>query len=70
MGVLGIQIIKVSDDEENEIKQMIMKRDEYREQKNFEEADSIRIQIAKKDIVFVDHKNRTIWIKQERIKAE
>ena len=70
MDVLGIQIIKVSDDEENEIKQMIKKRDEYREQKNFEAADNIRMQIAKKNIVFADHKNRTIWIKQEKIKAE
>ena len=70
MDVLGIQIIKVSDDEENEIKQMIKKRDECREQKNFEEADNIRMQIAKKNIVFADHKNRTIWIKQEKIKAE
>ncbi len=68
--VLGIQIIKVSDDEENEIKRMIKKRDECREQKNFEEADNIRMQIAKKNIVFADHKNRTIWIKQEKIKAE
>ena len=70
MDVLGIQIIKVSDDEENEIKQMIKKRDEYREQKNFEEADNIRMQITKKNIVFADHKNRTTWIKQEKIKAE
>ena len=49
---------------------MIKKRDEYREQKNFEEADNIRVKIAKKNIVFTDHKNRTIWIKQEKIKAE
>ena len=70
MDVLGIQIIKVSGDEENEIKQMIKKRDEYREQKNFEEADNIRIQIANMHIVFADHKNKTTWIKQERIKAE
>jgi len=70
MDVLGIQIIKVSNDEENEIKQMIKKRDECREQKNFEEADGIRVQIAKKNIVFADHKNKTIWIKQERINAE
>ena len=33
MDVLGIQIIKVSNDEEDEIKQMIKKRDECREQK-------------------------------------
>jgi len=70
MDVLGVQIIKVSNDEENEIKQMIKKRDECREQKNFEEADGIRVQIAKKNIIFADHKNKTIWIKQEKIKAE
>jgi len=70
MDVLGIQIIKVSNDEENEIKQMIKKRDEYREQKNFEEADNIRVELAKKNIVFADHKNKTISIKQEKIMAE
>ena len=37
---------------------MVNKRDEYRMQKNYEEADNIRAQIAEKDIIFVDHKNR------------
>ena len=70
MDVLGIQILKVSDVEKNEINQLIMKRNEYREQKNFEQADRIRDQITKKNIIFVDHKNSTRWIKQEKIKAE
>jgi len=70
MDVLGIQILKVSDIEKNEINQLIMKRNEYREQKNFEQADRIRDQITKKNIIFVDHKNSTRWIKQEKIKAE
>ncbi|MEE3212914.1 MAG: cysteine--tRNA ligase [Thermoproteota archaeon] len=70
MDVLGIQILKVSDMEKNEINQLIMKRNEYREQKNFEQADRIRDQITKKNIIFVDHKNSTRWIKQEKIKAE
>ena len=69
MDVLGIQIMKVSDEEKNEINQLIVKRDEYREQKNFEEADIIRDQIMKKNIIFIDHKNSTRWIKQEKIKA-
>ena len=34
MDVLGIRILKVSDVEKNEINQLIMKRNEYREQKN------------------------------------
>ena len=68
--ILGIKILKVSDDEKNEINQMIKKRDEYRAEKNYNEADKIREQIARKNIIFVDHKNKTRWIKQEKIKAE
>jgi len=68
--ILGIQILKVSDTEKNEINQMVKKRDEYRIQKNYEEADNIRAKIAEKNIIFVDHKNKTTWIKQEKIKGE
>ena len=67
--MLGIQVLKVSDVEKNEINQLIAKRDEYREQKNFEQADRIRDQIMEKNIIFIDHKNSTRWIKQEKIKA-
>ena len=69
MDVLGIRILKVSDEEKNEINQLIVKRDGYREQKNFEQADKIRNQIMEKNIIFIDHKNSTRWIKQEKIKA-
>ena len=68
--ILGIKILKVSDDEKNEINQMINKRDEYRAEKNYDEADKIREQIAGRNIIFVDHKNNTRWIKHEKIKAE
>ena len=68
--ILGIKIIKVSDIEKNEINQMVKKRDEYRIQKNYEKADDIRDKIADKNIIFVDHKNSTVWIKQEKINAE
>jgi len=68
--ILGIQIHKVSNTEKNEINQMIKKRDEYRMQKNYEEADIIRNKIAEKNIIFLDHKNKTVWVKQEKIKAE
>ena len=68
--ILGIQIPKVSDVEKNEISQIIKKRDEYRMQKNYEQADSIRNKLAEKNIVFVDHKKKTTWIKQEVINAE
>ena len=49
---------------------MIKKRDEYRMQKNFEKADNIRAKIAEKNIIFIDHKKKTAWVKQEKIKAE
>ena len=68
--VLGIQIMKVTDEEKNEINQMIKKRDEYRLEKNYEQADKIRDEIAEKNIIFIDHKNKTTWVKQEKIKAE
>ncbi len=68
--ILGIKILKVSDDEKNEINQMLRKRDEYRAGKNYEQADKIRDQIAERNIIFIDHKNKTTWVKQEKIKSE
>ena len=68
--ILGIQIVKVTDEEKNQINEMIKKRDKYRAEKNYLEADKIRDEIASKNIIFVDHKNKTTWVKQEKIKAE
>ena len=68
--ILGIQITKVSDAEKNEINQIVKKRDEYRMQKNYKQADSIRNELAGKNVVFVDHKKKTTWVKQEMINAE
>ena len=68
--ILGIQILKVSDKEKNEINQIIKKRDDYRMQKNYAQADNIREKISEKNIIFADHKNKTTWVKQEKIKAE
>ena len=49
---------------------MIKKRDECRIEKNYVEADKIRDELAKKNIIFLDHKNKTTLVKQEKIKAE
>ena len=68
--ILGIQIVKVTDEEKNQINEMIKKRDEYRIEKNYLEADKIRDEIANKNIIFIDHKNRTTWVKQEKINSE
>ena len=68
--ILGIQIVKVTDEEKNQINEMIKKRDKYRVEKNYLEADIIRDKIAERNIIFLDHKNKTVWVKQEKIKAE
>ena len=39
-------------------------------QKNYEQADNIRNELAEKNVIFVDHKKKTTWVKQEKIKAE
>ena len=68
--ILGIQIVKVTDEEKKQINEMIKKRDEYRMEKNYDEADKIRDEISEKNIIFIDHKNKTTWVKQEKIKSE
>ena len=51
--ILGIQIHKVSDAEKNEINQMIKKRNEFRMQKNYQQAANIRAKIAEKNVIFL-----------------
>ena len=42
----------------------------FREQKQYQEADKIRKQISEMGITLIDHKNRTLWMKQEKIGIE
>ena len=50
--------------------ELINKRVSLREQKQFDEADEIRDEIASMGISLIDHKNKTLWMKKEAIKAE
>ena len=68
--VLGIKVQTVSDEEIKSIFELINKRETLREEKQFEEADKIRDQIAGLGISLIDHKNKTLWMKKEPIKAE
>jgi cysteinyl-tRNA synthetase len=68
--VLGLKVQTVSDDEIKSIFDLIDKREKLRDEKKFEEADKIRDQIASLGISLIDHKNRTLWMKKEAIKAE
>ena len=68
--VLGLKVQTVSDDEIKSVFDLIDKREKLRDEKKFEEADKIRDQIASLGISLIDHKNKTLWMKKEAIKAE
>tara|TARA_Y100000590_G_scaffold421651_2_gene525579 strand:+ start:17591 stop:18997 length:1407 start_codon:yes stop_codon:yes gene_type:complete len=70
MDVFGLKIQTVSDDEIKSVFDLINKRENLREEKQFEESDKIRDEIASMGISLIDHKKRTIWMKKEIIKAE
>ena len=67
---LGLKIPKITDEEKSTINDLIKKRNMVREQKQYQEADNIRKQILEMGITLIDHKNRTLWIKQEKIGIE
>jgi cysteinyl-tRNA synthetase len=67
---LGLKISKITDEEKSTINDLIKKRNMVREQKQYQEADSIRKQILEMGITLIDHKNRTLWMKQEKIGIE
>jgi len=68
--ILGLRISKISDEERNTINELIKKRNEFREQKQYQKADEIRKQISDMGIVLIDHKNKTLLLKQEKISTQ
>jgi len=70
LDVLGLKIQTVSDEEIKSVFDLIKKRETLREQKQFEDADKIRDEIASMGISLIDHKSRTVWMKKEPIGAE
>ncbi len=68
--VLGLKIPKITKDEIDTINEMIKKRETLRAEKKFQEADIIRDQIFEMGIELIDHKNKTTWIKKEKIQSE
>ena len=65
MNILGLRIEKVSDEEKAQIQSLIKQREEFRQQKKYEEADGIREKLAAKGIELKDEINQTIWMKKE-----
>lgn len=70
LDILGLRIPKVTDEEKKTVNDLIEKRSLLRAQKKFEDADAIRKQISSMGIVLIDHKKKTLWMRQERIGVE
>ncbi|MGQ0772488.1 MAG: cysteine--tRNA ligase [Nitrososphaerota archaeon] len=70
LNVLGLQVQRVTEQEKQSITDLIKKRDFMRAQKQYQEADKVREQISQMNIVLLDHKGKTIWMKKEKIKAD
>ena len=67
---LGLKIPRLTEEEKSAVNDLIRKRNMFREQKQYQEADKIRKQISDIGITLIDHKNRTLWMKQEKIGIE
>ncbi|MEK0382219.1 MAG: cysteine--tRNA ligase [Nitrosopumilus sp.] len=70
ISILGLKIPKITKEEISSINEMIQKRESLRVEKKFQEADRIRDQISEMGIELIDHKNRTTWMKKEKIQYE
>ena len=68
--ILGLNIPEMSQEEKQKIDNLILNRKKCREQKQFEEADRIRDQLNEMNVELIDHKQKTIWMKKEKIKSE
>jgi cysteinyl-tRNA synthetase len=60
----------MSEDEKQKINNLIASREQLRKEKQFEEADKIRDKLNEMNVELIDHKEKTIWMKKENIKAE
>lgn len=70
LGILGLRVQKVTEQERQQITDMINRRDSLRAQKQYQEADIIREKISKMNVVLLDHKDRTVWMKREFIRED
>ncbi|NDB63429.1 MAG: cysteine--tRNA ligase [Nitrosopumilaceae archaeon] len=70
LDILGLQVQKIKEQERQNITDMLKQRETLRAQKQYQEADKIRDMISAQNIVLLDHKNKTIWMKKEKIPAD
>ena len=70
LSTLGLNIPEISEEKKQEIDKMIHDREMLRKEKRFVEADKIRGQMSEMNIELIDHKGKTIWMREEKIKAD
>ena len=70
MNILGLEIPEMTEDKKQEIDNLIQNREKFRKEKQFEKADEIRDELNELNIELIDHKEKTIWMKKEKIKSE
>ncbi|HEY5735962.1 MAG TPA: cysteine--tRNA ligase [Nitrosopumilus sp.] len=68
--ILGLIIPEITDSKKEEIDKLIHQREQSRREKEFEVADKIRDKLNEMNIELIDHKEKTIWMIKEKIKAE
>lgn len=65
--VLGLSINMMGARDMDEIDAAIAKRDELRENKEYEQADAIRDELTKQNIDILDRADDTVWVKRARV---
>ena len=68
--ILGLNIPEMTENKKREIDTLIINREQFRREKQFKAADKIRDSLGEMNVELIDHKDRTIWMKKEDIKAE
>ncbi|MFB5604670.1 MAG: cysteine--tRNA ligase, partial [Nitrosarchaeum sp.] len=70
LGILGLIIPKITTDEKQEVNNLIISREQLRKEKKFQDADKIRDKLNEMNIELIDHKEKTIWMRKEKINAD
>lgn len=68
--ILGLSIPEITKEQKQEIDGLIKNREKLRKEKRFDDADEIRDKLNEMNVELIDHKQRTIWMKKEKITAE
>jgi cysteinyl-tRNA synthetase len=68
--ILGLVIPEMTQDKKQAIDDLVQNRERLRKEKQFEDADKIRGQLNEMNVELIDHKERTVWMKKEKIQSE